>query len=122
MKKTLAILSMSSIIGLTACSHENPLQKQPEEDMVHFLRDSSQYAAKRMNYKGSWGDAYLYCVEGHLNKDPDFCPKLYGYMVEYANQSGSMFKGLSVEDLTDKQFFDSKIKNSAYVFNSIPFD
>lgn len=122
MKKILAIITIVASLGLAACSHENPLQKQPEENMVHFLRDSSEYAAKKMNYKGSWGDAYLYCMEGDLNKDADFCPKLYGHMIEFSKKLGSQFKDLTVEDLTDKQLFDSKIKNSAYVFNSIPFN
>lgn len=122
MKIILIALSLASMIGLTACSHENPLEKEPEESMVHFLRDSSEYAAKKMKYSGSWGDAYLYCIEGDLNKNPGFCPKLYKYMVEYAGQSGSRFKGLTVEDLTNKQFFDHRVRNSAYVFNSIPFD
>lgn len=111
------------MMGLVACSHENPLQTQPEEEMVNFLRDSSEYAAKKIKYKDSWrwGDVYLYCMEGHLNKDPDFCPKLYSYMIEYAEQPGSKFTDLTVDDLTDKNVFDHRIKKSAYFFNSMSF-
>ena len=122
MKKTLTALALAATIGLTACSHEDPLKSQPQEETMHFLKNASKYAEKKMSYKSPGkGDAYLYCMEGNLSKDPTFCSKFYGYMVEFAEQSGTPFKGLSVADLTDKQFFESTISRSSYSFNSIPF-
>lgn len=121
MKKILTVLALSATVGLTACSHDNPLKTQPEDVMVKFIRSASTYAEKQLHYKayGS-GDAYLYCMKGDLNKDPAFCPKLYDYMVEYAKKSNSAFDNLSIDDLKDKQFFESSIRQSSYSFLATP--
>ena len=122
MKKILIVIALAATVGLTACSHEDPLKEQPQEESMHFLRHASEYAEKKMNYKSPGrGDAYLYCMEGKLGSDPTFCPKLYSYMIEFSNQSGTPFKGILVSDLTDKQFFETVISKSSYSFNSIPF-
>lgn len=122
MEKTLLILSMISVIGLTACSHENPLESPDKIETAKFLKAASMYAEKKMKYKTSkdgHGIIYGACMLGRTGgalASPDFCPKFYSEMVEYAKQSSSSFDEITVADLSSQKAFEN-IKN-VYIYGS----
>ncbi len=109
MKKSLILFTIAAIIGLTACSHENPMETQSQQDTAKFLIAASIYASDKMKFNISvlekslrYGD----CVLNHMI-DSSFCPKFYDYMIEYADQSGSSFSSITIEDLKDREIYRS---------------
>ncbi len=125
MKKTvktlLAISAMSTLLGLTACSHENPLVTQPLEDSVQFISAASSYAAKKVEYNGPDGNAaYRFCFTSSV-RNKSYCPDLFKQMVIYAKASKGKFSSVTVEDLQNQSFVDS-LKKTGYWFNVVPYE
>lgn len=120
MKKTLAILSFVSVIGLTACSHENPLKIQPKDKSIEFLKEASIYASNKMGYHSLFiGNTYAWCMNDEINEGPGFCEKLYENMVDYAKQKNSVFSNITTSDLKDKQYFSSVEEDYFHEYNEI---
>ncbi len=105
MKKTLVMLGLASMIGLTACSHENPIEKQPAAETANFLIEASDYASKKMGDKTlDNGDTYEACLYNRM-LNSDYCPKFYNHMLEYSEKSNSPFSSLTLKDLENKETF-----------------
>lgn len=105
LRKLTIILAVSPVLLLTACSHKNPLETQPEKDAIVFLTKASSYAEQQLKYQSSPGYMYELC---HTNQQPDktLCPKVYNYIVDYAKQSNSKFSDITIEDLESKEAFE----------------
>ena len=122
MKKTLTVLIIATTIGLTACSHKNPLETEPKEETAKFLKSASTYAEVKMNYKireEDHGGIYAACMLGRKGGPlaaSSFCPKFYSYMIEYAKHVSSEFSDITIEDLTNKKAF-AYIENM-YIYGS----
>jgi hypothetical protein len=106
-KKTGIVLSVLAAVALTACSHKNPLQTQPEAEIATFLKQASLYAEQTMNYPPAGaGVMYGACMLHPQQDDPNFCPTLYNHMLDYAKQSEGSFSKITRADLQDKAAFD----------------
>lgn len=120
MKKTLTILSLASFIGLTACSHENPMKTQSPDATVKFLSAASLYASDKMDIKRSRKEKELWydkCVYNMMMSN-DFCPKFYDYMIEYAEKYDKKFSDITEEDLKNKEEYKKiEMKYSLSVTN-----
>jgi len=105
LRKLTIIFTVSPVLLLTACSHKNPLETQPEKDAIVFLTKASSYAEQKMNYKTHRGLVYRIC---HIRQQPDktLCPKVYSYIVDYAKQTNSKFSKITIEDLESSEAFD----------------
>ena len=104
--KKAALLSMlTATLGLAACSHENPLEKQPNAEARHFLSEASTAAEKQMNFQSSSpGLKYQACMLGRVDKQ-GFCDTLYNDMVQFAKNSQGPFDSLTLEDLKNDSLF-----------------
>ena len=111
MKKLLTLLTITVTIGLSACSHKNPMETQTPEETAKFLIKASTYAEVKYGYKiNDHGIIYAGCLlkryGGQIDSKED-CDKFYNYMIEYAHQSSSPYNSLTLEDLTNQKVFDS---------------
>lgn len=104
-RRLLIAYVVPAALCLTACSHKNPLETQPEKDAIVFLTKASSYAEQQLKYQSSPGYMYELC---HTNQQPDktLCPKVYGYIVDYAMQSNSKFSKITIEDLESSEAFE----------------
>lgn len=104
-KKVALLAALTASMGLAACSHENPLEKQPNAETRKFLSEASTAAEMQMNFKTSMhGLKYQACMLGRVDK-PGFCDELYTDMVKYAESSKGLFQSLTLEDLKNETLF-----------------
>ena len=99
--KLISIILSASI--LTACSHENPLNSLPRDDVGKFLANASWSAEKAQNARTYQGRAYGMCLM-HDKKVSLNCNKLYGQMQDYALNDFE-FKDITISDLMDVKMF-----------------
>ncbi len=104
-KKIALLAAFTASMGLAACSHENPLEKEPNAETRHFLSEASTAAEIQMNFKTSThGLKYQACMLGRVDK-PEFCDELYTDMVTYAKSSDGPFHSLTLDDLKNETLF-----------------
>ena len=104
-KKGALLAALTVTLGLAACSHENPLEKQPNAETRHFLSEASTAAEMQMNFKTNMhGLKYQACMLGRVDT-PGFCDELYADMVTYAVNSKGPFRSLTLEDLKNETLF-----------------
>lgn len=102
---------------LSACSHENPLEKSAFSVSGKFLYNASLYAEKKLNYGDMHGGAdFGQCVEGVSKYSKNYCTELYNEIILFAKNQQNVFNKLTIEDLTDanayfqvKSFYDNQI-------------
>lgn len=122
MKNILAILTVFIAVGLTACSHKNPMETAPKEETAQFLIDASTYAEIKMDYKiRDHGVIYEACLDNNFEDDPGFCPKFYNYMLDYAHQSASPYDDITLQDLTNKEAFESVHPEYSRLYRKIKY-
>lgn len=122
MKKIITILGFVSVIVLSACSHKNPMITAPKEKTAQFLIDASTYAEMKMDYKiKDHGVIYEVCLDNGFEKNPGFCPKFYDYMLDYAHQSTSLYKNITLQDLTNKEAFESVHPEYSRLYRKIKY-
>lgn len=104
-KKGALLAALTVTLGLAACSHENPLEKQPNAETRHFLSEASTAAENQLNFKTNMhGLKYQACMLGRVDK-PGFCDALYTDIVAYAKHSDGPFRSLTLEDLKNETLF-----------------
>lgn len=119
--KTFALtLGVAVVASLTACSQENPLEKQSSQKVNAFLKEASSFAEKKVDYDlgDRQGVMYDACMLGRMNDKPNFCPTLYADMISYAKTSKGPFTKLTVADLEDKEAYDKR-KNQPAKFGQM---
>ena len=104
-KKLTIVLTVPAMLFLTACSHKNPIETQPEKKAIIFLTKASSYSEQKMKYQNTPGLMYKLC---HIHQQPDktLCPKVYNYIVEYSKQSKGKFSDITIEDLASNEAFE----------------
>lgn len=105
--KKMALLAAFTVsLSLAACSHENPIEKEPKAETLNFLTEASTYAENQLNFKTSrHGNMYGACMLGRVDDNPGFCDKLYTHMVQYAKKSKGSFQSLTLDDLKNEALF-----------------
>ncbi len=105
-KKAALLSALTVTLGLAACSHENPIEKEPKAETLNFLEQASTYAENQLNFKTSrHGNMYGACMLGRVDDNPGFCDKLYTNMVQYAKKSTGSFQSLTLDDLKNEVLF-----------------
>ena len=111
-KLTLTMVTLASLLSLTACSHENPLTSQPTAETRAFVQEASRAVEQQWHLTVfPPGEMYYDCMMDNgmgdpaSRKDPNFCEKFYTAMVTYANQSSGAYQAMTVKDLSDNVAF-----------------
>ena len=105
-KKIALLAALTASLSLAACSHENPIEKEPKAETLNFLTQASTYAENQLNFKTSrHGNMYGACMLGRVDDNPGFCDKLYTNMVQYAKKSTGSFQSLTLDDLKNEALF-----------------
>ncbi|MDP3559980.1 MAG: protein LvrD [Legionellaceae bacterium] len=109
-KKMLGLAT--SIVLLSACHHDNPLETHSKKDSATFLENASSNVEVRLNFaikKEEHGYGYGECMEGKKNPEIN-CTTLYEGMVRFAKEGHyAGFNSLTLADLTNKKMFASLI-------------
>lgn len=102
---------------VSACSHENPLDKNALSLSGKFLYQASRFSEKKLN-GGNVHGGYDYgrCIEGGGEYSASYCQAIYLNMVVFAKTKNSLYKDITVEDLTDanayypvKSYYDNQV-------------
>lgn len=115
--KIIFLFCFSLVVFLSACSHENPLEKNAFSVSGRFLYNASTYAEKKLNYDDAHGGVdFGQCVEGISSYSENYCNNLYNEIIIFAKTQKNNFNELTLEDLTDanayfqvKSFYDNQV-------------
>ncbi|MCD8525374.1 MAG: hypothetical protein LRY67_06575 [Gammaproteobacteria bacterium] len=106
-------------VALTACSGSNPLESEPHDKALSFVKTASMSAEKTLHVKAfPPGNTYYNCMtdNGMTDKrqNPHVCEDLYNEMIAYAKTTDGPFKHITLTELQDQKAFRPLYK--------IPFD
>ncbi len=102
-KKALALILLTSSMGLTGC-HQNPItQHKPEKSALILLR-ASRLAEQQLKIDTPTGWVYGSCMDD--NRSNLDCKAFFKAMLPLAKQDKA-FKNLTYADLTDQKTFET---------------
>lgn len=106
MKKLITGTIFLSILGLTACSHQDPLtsEKMSPQDTADYLFDAAKAAGKSLQYKEKGSVVYEKCMKAESQDKR--CSTLYSAMFSYIKEHHQI-KSLNKKDISDKQMWSS---------------
>lgn len=89
-----------------ACSSNNPLKTQPAKEAAKFIFNASSAAQDILDTSMTrMAGGYEACMLGEV-RDKSYCIKLYTLMIKYASNSDSVYKSISISQLTDIKAYE----------------
>jgi hypothetical protein len=106
--KTLPFATVTVICTLiVACSGNNPLQSQPPKEAAKFIFDASSAAQDVIDTSMTrMAGGYEACMLDEV-KDKSYCKKLYKLMIKYAENTDSVYRDISVAQLTNQKAYEN---------------